>query len=35
MPIATSQRRIVLPSVACRALPYFSTLSHRRCDLEG
>ena len=27
-------RRIILPSVACPAVPYFSTLSHKRQDIR-
>jgi hypothetical protein len=29
---AMRTRRIILPSVVCLALPYFSTLSHKRYD---
>ena len=32
---AKRMRRIVLPSVASPALPYFSTLSHKRHDFRG
>jgi hypothetical protein len=28
-------RRIILTSAACRALPYFATLSHKRQDFRG
>jgi hypothetical protein len=31
---AMSMRHIILPSVACLASPYFSTLSHKRHDLR-
>jgi hypothetical protein len=31
---ASLLRRIILPSVTCQTLPYFSTLSHERHDLR-
>jgi len=30
----TRMRRIILISVACQPLPYFSTLSHKRHDIR-
>jgi hypothetical protein len=33
--LASFLRRIILSSVACMALSYFSTLSHRRHDFQG
>jgi hypothetical protein len=35
MKIASFLRVIMLPSVTCLALPYFSTLSHKRYDFGG
>jgi len=35
MKIAPSLRHIIFSSLACSALPYFSTLSHNRHDFWG
>jgi hypothetical protein len=32
---AKCMRRIILSPVACPAVPYFYTFSHKRCDLRG
>jgi hypothetical protein len=32
---ARRMRRIILPSVACPAVQYFTTLSHKRQDVAG